>query len=75
MIVVDTNVLYAATDRSDNHHRRCAEWITSTTDDLLVLPTVLAETCYLIDRALGANGRDFDNLRPRHRHALTIVLS
>lgn len=138
MIVVDTNVLYAATDRSDNHHRRCREWITATTDVLLAPPTVLAEACYLIDRGLGAaaeaaflddvgvgdaypyqlvdlinadlrrmselvrryadrrlggtdasivavcerldidtvatlNRRDFDNLRPQHRRALTIV--
>lgn len=53
MIVVDTSVLYAATDRSDTHHARCRDWITATTATLLVLPTVLAETCYLIDRGLG----------------------
>lgn len=53
MIVVDTSVLYAATDRSDQHHRRCRDWIVANTDILLVLPTVLAEVCYLIDRGLG----------------------
>lgn len=53
MIVVDTSVLYAATDRSDTHHQRCADWITTTVEPLLILPTVLAETCYLIDRGLG----------------------
>ena len=53
MIVVDTSVLYAATDRADQHHRRCREWITATNGPLLVPPTVLAEVCYLIDRTLG----------------------
>jgi predicted nucleic acid-binding protein len=54
VIIVGTSVLYAATDRSDAHHARCRHWITGTTDTLLILPTVLAEACYLIDRGLGA---------------------
>lgn len=53
MIVVDTSVLYAATDRSDTHHVRCRDWILGNDETLLVPPTVIAETCYLIDRALG----------------------
>jgi predicted nucleic acid-binding protein len=53
VLVVDTGVLYAATDRADHHHQRCRNWIVSTADTLLVLPTVLAEVCYLIDRGLG----------------------
>jgi uncharacterized protein len=53
VIVVDTSVFYAATDRSDHHHPRCRDWIVAATDTLLVLPTVLAEVCYLIDRGLG----------------------
>jgi predicted nucleic acid-binding protein len=53
MIVVDTSVLYAATDRSDRHHQRCRDWIATATDTLLIPPTVLAEVCYLIDRGLG----------------------
>lgn len=54
MIVVDTSVLYAVTDRTDYQHLRRREWITTCTEPLLVPPTVLAETCYLIDRGLGA---------------------
>jgi predicted nucleic acid-binding protein len=53
VIVLDTSVLYAATDRSDTHHPRCRDWLNSNTEALLMLPTVLAEACYLIDRALG----------------------
>lgn len=54
MIVVDTSVLYAAADQSDTHHGRCRAWLVNTEDVLFVPPTVLAETCYLIDRGLGA---------------------
>lgn len=54
MIVLDTSVLYAATDRTVHHHERCREWIATATDALLIPPTVLAESCYLIDRGLGA---------------------
>ena len=53
MIVVDTNVLYALADRRDKHHAECTEWFRRNDDVLLVLPTVVAEACYLIDRYLG----------------------
>ena len=53
MILVDTNVLYALADRRDKHHERCAGWLKRTSDVLMVPATVLAETCYLIDRTLG----------------------
>ena len=138
MIVVDTSVLVALTDRDDRHHASCRSWLLGTNDRLLIPPTVLAEACYLIDRELGPateaaflddvgmtddypyqlvdlvdtdlrrmaelvrqyadrrlggtdasivavcerlvvqtvatlNRRDFDNLRPKHSKALTIV--
>jgi predicted nucleic acid-binding protein len=53
VILVDTNVLYALADRRDKHHARCADWLRRTSDVLMVPATVLAETCYLIDRTLG----------------------
>lgn len=53
MIVVDTNVLVALADRRDAHHVRCRDWLAGSDDRLIVLPTVLAETCYMIDRFLG----------------------
>jgi uncharacterized protein len=52
-VVADTSVLYAATDRADAHHARCRDWIAGTSTPLLLPSTVLAEVCYLIDRALG----------------------
>ena len=53
MILVDTNVLYALADRRDKHHARCGDWLQRASDVLMIPATVLAETCHLIDRALG----------------------
>jgi predicted nucleic acid-binding protein len=53
VIILDTNVLYATADRRDAHDQRCTSWVTNTRERLLVPPTVVAETCYLIDRSLG----------------------
>jgi hypothetical protein len=52
VILSGTNVLYALADR-DKHHARCAEWLQRTPDVLMIPGTVLAETCYLIDKTLG----------------------
>ena len=53
MIVVDTNVLFALTDRRDAHHAQCRVWLSGCDEPLIVLPTVLAEACYLLDKYLG----------------------
>jgi uncharacterized protein len=53
VILVDTNVLYPLADRRDKHHAGCVAWFQRTEDILMVPATVLAETCYLIDWALG----------------------
>jgi uncharacterized protein len=53
VIVVDTNMLYALADRRDKHHAGRTEWFRRNDDVLLVVPTVVAEACYLIDRYLG----------------------
>ena len=53
MIVIDTNVLFALADRRDAHHVQCRDWLAGCDEPLIVLPTVLAEACYLIDKYLG----------------------
>ena len=54
MILVDTNVLYALGDTDDEAHFRARRWIEQCEDTaLLVLTTVVAETCYLLDHRLG----------------------
>ncbi len=40
-------------DRRDKHHAECTEWFRRNDEVMLVLPTVVAEACYLIDRYLG----------------------
>lgn len=54
MILLDTDVVYALTDRRDAQHTRCASWITAIHEPLMVPPTVLAEACCVIHRELGA---------------------
>lgn len=75
MIVVDTSVLYAATDRSDTHHVRCRDWILGNDETLLVPPTVVAESCYLIDRGLGpeAEAAFLDDVGTDDDHAYQLV--
>jgi uncharacterized protein len=53
VIVVDANVLFALADRRDAHHAHCRDWLAGCGEPLIVLPTVLAEACYLIDKYLG----------------------
>ncbi len=53
MIIVDTNVLVALTDRNDNDHQRCASWFDAVRETLLIPSLVIAEACYLIDRQFG----------------------
>ena len=48
MILVDTNVLVAAARNADTNHRAAADLLETITGSLLVPPTVLAETCYLL---------------------------
>ncbi len=54
VIVVDTGVLYALADRGDAHHATCVRWLITARGPLVVPPLVVAETCYLIGRRLGA---------------------
>ena len=53
MLIVDTGVLVAATDRSDHAHRRCLELLQSAATPLVTTALVIAECAYLIERELG----------------------
>jgi len=53
VLIVDTGVLVAATDRTDPHHSACADLLTSQTGPLVTTAMVIAETAYLLDRELG----------------------
>lgn len=53
MILVDTNVLVAVANDRDTNHRAAVELFASTSDRLLVPPTVIAEVCYLLTQRAG----------------------
>lgn len=75
MIVVDTSVLYAATDRSDTHHVRCRDWIIASTESLLIPSTVLAETCYLSTAASAPTQRPPSSMTWGLNHRVRTSLS
>jgi len=53
LLIVDTGVLVAATDRTDPAHTACAQLLTGETEPLVTTAMVIAETAYLLDRELG----------------------
>lgn len=53
MLIVDTGVLVAATDRTDPAYEACAQLLTSESEPLVTSGMVIAETAYLLDRELG----------------------
>ena len=54
MLIVDTGVLVAATDRADRSHLRCVELLEANSGPLVTTAMVIAECSYLIERELGA---------------------
>jgi uncharacterized protein len=54
VLLVDTGVIVAATDRSDPHHAACARLLEETDGSLVTSPLGIAEAAYLINRELGA---------------------
>ncbi len=55
MLIVDTGPLVAYLNRNDPDHVRCAQLLESRTDDLLITPYVVTETCYLVGKYVGAD--------------------
>ena len=54
MILVDTNILVAVANSNDTNHVGAVQLVASVTDPLVILPTVLAEVCYLVHERGGA---------------------
>jgi uncharacterized protein len=61
-VVLDTGVLLAALDTKDRHHRRCADLVTSTKDELVIPAAVLIELEYFM-RKRSAAGRWLQTLQ------------
>ena len=53
MLIVDTGVLVAATDRTDRQHHSCVALLESEPGPLITTALVIAEYAYLIGRELG----------------------
>jgi uncharacterized protein len=54
LLVVDTSVLYAVADGSDNDHDACDELLGTFAGDLVVPTPVVVESSWLICHCLGA---------------------
>jgi len=53
VLIVDTGVLVAATDRTDRQHHRCVALLDADPGPLVTTAMVIAECAYLIERELG----------------------
>ena len=59
-LVLDTGVLYAALDASDPDHKRCADLLETSNEDLLIPAPVLVELDYWVRKfASAATWLDF----------------
>lgn len=56
-VILDTGVLYAYYDRSDEWHKRSAELIRSETGELIVPGPVIPEVDHLLGSRLGAGAQ------------------
>ena len=52
MIVVDTSIIVAYMNASDNHHEVVSTWLDGADDDLATTPLIIAE----VDHLVGARG-------------------
>lgn len=48
MIIVDTSIIVAYMNSTDDHHAQVSEWLDSEQDDLATTPLVIAEVDHLI---------------------------
>lgn len=53
VLIIDTGVLLAAADSSDQVHRECAELVGYQAGQLVTTALVIAEAAYLLDREIG----------------------
>lgn len=54
MIVVDTSIIVAYMNATDDHHVRVAEWVDQIDDDLVTTPLIIAEADHLVGSRGGA---------------------
>ena len=53
-LFIDSGFLYATLDKSDNHHQRAMDALSSLSNEVIMLPTiVLVEVSYLLGARIG----------------------
>jgi len=53
VIVVDTSIIVAYMNSTDDHHSRVSEWLDAAHDDLVTTPLVIAEVDHLVSARGG----------------------
>jgi len=61
-VLLDTGVIIALLDRSENHHSRCSRLLRDIHAPLITCEAVLAESCYLLRNLRGAAEAILDNV-------------
>jgi predicted nucleic acid-binding protein len=61
-VLLDTGVIVALLDRSENAHEACAELIRELQVPLITCEAVIAESCYLLRNLRGASDAVMENV-------------
>ena len=61
-VLLDTGVIVALLDRSERHHRACAEAVRGLAAPLITCEAAIAESCYLLRNLPGAAEAVIDNV-------------
>ena len=61
-VLLDTGVIVALLDRSENFHQACAEAVRSLDAPLVTCEAVIAESCYLLSGLPGAPEAVIENI-------------
>jgi predicted nucleic acid-binding protein len=61
-VLIDTGVIVALLDRSENFHQRCTEAVRELQAPLVTCEAVIAESCYLLRNLTGAPEAVIENV-------------
>ena len=61
-VLLDTGVIVALLDRSENQHRACAQAVEGVDAPLVTCEAVIAESCYLLRNLPGASEAVIENV-------------
>lgn len=62
-VLVDTSGIVALLDRSEKHHKKCAEAFETLSRPLITCEAVIAEACHLLRRSPGASEAILKNVQ------------